>query len=131
VYCTWLSFILVTSLVIRYWIKVEGNRAILGITDYAQHNLGDIVFVEIPELDAQVSSGDEVAVIESVKTVSSVYTPVSGTIVEINEALEENPELLNQEPYEQFIGIIEMDDPSSLDNLMTAEEYEQFCQEQG
>lgn len=113
------------------WIKVEGNRAILGITDYAQHNLGDIVFVEIPELDAQVSSGDEVAVIESVKTVSSVYTPVSGTIVEINEALEENPDLLNQEPYEQFIGIIEMDDPSSLDNLMTAEEYEQFCQEQG
>lgn len=113
------------------WIKVEGNRAILGITDYAQHNLGDIVFVEIPELDAQVSSGDEVAVIESVKTVSSVYTPVSGTIVEINEALEENPELLNQEPYEQFIGIIEMDDPSSLDNLMTAEEYEQFCQQQG
>jgi glycine cleavage system H protein len=95
------------------WIKVEGNRAILGITDYAQHNLGDIVFVEIPELDAQVSSGDEVAVIESVKTVSSVYTPVSGTIVEINEALEENPDLLNQEPYEQFIGIIEMDDPSS------------------
>jgi glycine cleavage system H protein len=113
------------------WIKVEGNRAILGITDYAQHNLGDIVFVEIPELDAQVSSGDEVAVIESVKTVSSVYTPVSGTIVEINEALEENPELLNQEPYEQFIGLIEMDDPSSLDNLMTAEEYEQFCQQQG
>jgi glycine cleavage system H protein len=113
------------------WIKVEGTRAILGITDYAQHNLGDIVFVEIPELDAQVSSGDEVAVIESVKTVSSVYTPVSGTVVEINEALEENPELLNQEPYEQFIGIIEMDDSSSLDDLMTAEEYEQFCQEQG
>ena len=63
------------------WIKVEGTRAILGITDYAQHNLGDIVFVEIPELDAQVSSGEEVAVIESVKTVSSVYTPVSGTVV--------------------------------------------------
>jgi glycine cleavage system H protein len=112
------------------WIKVEGTRAILGITDFAQHNLGDIVFVEIPELDAQVSSGEEVAVIESVKTVSSVYTPVSGTMVEINEALEENPELLNQEPYEQFIGIIEMDDSSSLDGLMTAEEYEQFCQEQ-
>lgn len=112
------------------WIKVEGTRAILGITDYAQHNLGDIVFVEIPELDAQVSSGEEVAVIESVKTVSSVYTPVSGTVVETNEALEENPELLNQEPYEQFIGIIEMDDTSSLDGLMTAEEYEQFCQEQ-
>lgn len=112
------------------WIKVEGTRAILGITDYAQHNLGDIVFVEIPELDAQVSSGEEVAVIESVKTVSSVYTPVSGTVVETNEALEENPELLNQEPYEQFIGIIEMDDTSSLDSLMTAEEYEQFCQEQ-
>ena len=112
------------------WIKVEGTRAILGITDFAQHNLGDIVFVEIPELDAQVSSGEEVAVIESVKTVSSVYTPVNGTMVEINEALEENPELLNQEPYEQFIGIIEMDDSSSLDGLMTAEEYEQFCQEQ-
>ena len=112
------------------WIKVEGTRAILGITDYAQHNLGDIVFVEIPELDAQVSRGEEVAVIESVKTVSSVYTPVSGTVVETNEALEENPELLNQEPYEQFIGIIEMDDTSSLDGLMTAEEYEQFCQEQ-
>ena len=112
-------------------MRMPGLSLIHIFTDYAQHNLGDIVFVEIPELDAQVSSGDEVAVIESVKTVSSVYTPVSGTIVEINEALEENPELLNQEPYEQFIGIIEMDDPSSLDNLMTAEEYEQFCQEQG
>jgi glycine cleavage system H protein len=113
------------------WIKVDGERAVIGITDYAQHNLGDIVFVEVPELDAQVSSGEAVAVVESVKAVSSVYSPVSGTIVEINEALEESPELLNQEPYEQFIAIIEMDDPSEMDALMTPEEYEKFCQAQG
>lgn len=113
------------------WIKVEGERAVIGITDYAQHNLGDIVFVEAPELDAQLSRGEAVAVVESVKAVSSVYSPVSGTIVEINDALEESPELLNQEPYEQFIAIIEMDDSSELDDLMTPEEYEKFCQAQG
>lgn len=113
------------------WIKVDGERAVIGITDYAQHNLGDIVFVEVPELHAQVASGEAIAVVESVKAVSSIYTPVGGTIVEINDALEESPELLNQEPYEQFIAIIEMDDPSDLDDLMTPEEYEKFCQAQG
>lgn len=112
------------------WIKVEGERAILGITDYAQHHLGDIVFVEVPELDAQVASGEAVAVVESVKAVSSVYSPVSGTIVEINDALEDNPELLNQDPYEQFIAIIEMTDPSEVEDLMTPEEYDKFCREQ-
>ncbi|NLU47746.1 MAG: glycine cleavage system protein GcvH [Syntrophomonadaceae bacterium] len=112
------------------WIKIEGDRAILGITDFAQEHLGDIVFVELPELDAQVASGEGVAVIESVKAVASVYTPVSGTVVEINDALEENPELLNQEPYDNFIAIIEMDDPSEVEDLMSPEEYEQFCREQ-
>lgn len=112
------------------WIKVEGERAILGITDYAQEHLGDIVFVELPELDSQAAAGEAVAVVESVKAVASVYTPVSGTVVEINNALEDNPELLNQEPYEQFITIIEMDDPGELKDLMTPEQYEQFCREQ-
>ncbi|HQA06555.1 MAG TPA: glycine cleavage system protein GcvH [Syntrophomonadaceae bacterium] len=112
------------------WLKVEGDRAILGITDFAQEHLGDIVFVELPELDAQVANGEAVAVVESVKAVASVYTPVSGKVMEINESLEDSPELLNQEPYEQFIAIIEMDDPSEVEELMTPEEYEQFCREQ-
>lgn len=112
------------------WVKAEGEKATIGITDFAQHNLGDIVFVEIPEMDAEVSSGDAIAVVESVKAVSSVYSPVSGTIIEINDSLEDSPELLNQEPYEQFLAVVEMSNPSELDDLMTAEEYERFCKEQ-
>src|SRR5690606_10901571 len=96
------------------WIRVEDDRAYLGITDYAQHNLGDIVFVEIPEVDMEVVADDSIAVVESVKAVSSIFTPISGTILEANEELESSPELLNDDPYENWIGIISVDDPSEL-----------------
>lgn len=112
------------------WVRVEGKRVWLGITDFAQHNMGDIVFVELPELDSQVAGGEALAVVESVKAVSSVYAPLSGTVVEINEALEDSPELLNQEPYEQFIAVMEMTSAEELDHLMPPSEYERFCREQ-
>lgn len=112
------------------WIRLEGTRAYLGITDFAQHNLGDIVYVEIPEVDNEVANGESVAVIESVKAVSSVYTPMSGTIAEANEDLESSPELLNEDPYENWLAIIEVSNPDEIEDLMSPEEYERFCKEQ-
>lgn len=112
------------------WIKVEGQRAWIGITDYAQHNLGDIVFVELPELDTEVEAGGSIAVIESVKAVSSVYSAVAGTVVEANTELEEAPEKLNEEPYENWILVIEMTNSDDLKTLLSAAEYEQLCLEE-
>lgn len=109
------------------WLRVEDGKAYLGITDYAQHNLGDIVFVEIPELDTQVEMDESIAVVESVKAVSSIFTPISGTILEVNEELESSPELLNEDPYENFIAVISIDDESELDDLLSAEEYDAYC----
>lgn len=109
------------------WIRVEGDTGYIGITDYAQHHLGDIVFVELPELDSEVSKGDPVAVIESVKAVANVYSPVNGTIKSINEGLEDSPELLNQDPYENWIATIEISDPGSLQELMAPAAYAEFC----
>ncbi|OQX29669.1 MAG: glycine cleavage system protein H [Spirochaeta sp. LUC14_002_19_P3] len=108
------------------WIKVEDSIAIVGITDYAQDALGDIVFVEVPEVERKVSKGAEVVNIESVKVAEAVYAPVSGTICEINEQLEDEPELLNEAPYDTFIYSIEMTDPSELNGFMDAAEYEEF-----
>ena len=112
------------------WIRVDGDRVYLGITDYAQHHLGDIVFVELPELDTEVVSGDSLAVVESVKAVSSVYSPVSGTVVENNEELEDSPELLNEDPYTNHIAVINIDNPDQLEDLMSPAAYEAFCAEQ-
>lgn len=112
------------------WVKVEGQKAWIGITDFAQHHLGDIVFVELPELDTEVQVGGSVAVIESVKAVSSVYSAAAGTVVEANTELEEAPEKLNEEPYENWITVIEMSNPDDLKGLLGAAEYEQFCREQ-
>ena len=109
------------------WIKVEDDKAYLGITDYAQYNLGDIVFVELPELDIQVEMEEAIAVVESVKAVSSIYAPISGTILEVNEELEDAPELLNEDPYENHIAIISLDDDSELDELMSATDYDAYC----
>ncbi|NLB88876.1 MAG: glycine cleavage system protein GcvH [Syntrophomonadaceae bacterium] len=109
------------------WIRVEDDKAYIGITDYAQHNLGDFVFVEIPEVDLEVAVDDSIAVIESVKAVASVFAPISGTILEANEDLESSPELLNEDPYENWIGVISINDPSELEGLLTAEQYEEFC----
>jgi len=112
------------------WVRAEGNRATIGITDYAQQELGDVVFVELPEVDAEVSVADAFVVVESVKAVSDVYAPVSGTVVEVNEKLEENPELINSDPYEDgWIAVIAMSSPEEIDELMNADEYEEYTQD--
>jgi glycine cleavage system H protein len=113
------------------WVKVEGNKVIIGVTDYAQHQLGDIVFVELPDVDDEVSSGDSIVVLESVKAAADVYAPVDGVIVEVNEGLEDDPALVNTDPYgDGWLGAIELADEAELDGLLTAEEYQQFVAEQ-
>ncbi len=110
------------------WVRVEGDLAYIGITDYAQHHLGDIVFVELPEIDSEFAAGDTIGVIESVKAVADMHTPVSGTITGVNEALENEPETLNKDPYGQHIAVLKMSNPDELNNLMNAEQYAEFCE---
>lgn len=112
------------------WVKVEGDKAYVGLTDFAQHALGDIVFVELPEVDAELSAGDSFAAVESVKAASDVYIPVSGTVVEINEAVVDDPSLLNQDAYENWMVCVTLSDKSELDGLMNAEAYETHCSNQ-
>lgn len=107
------------------WVRVEGNRAYIGITDFAQDELGDIVFVELPEIGATVSAGETFGTVESVKTVSDLFAPVSGTIVEINPNLEDAPETVNTSPYEAgWMVVVEMSDKDGLANLLDAAAYE-------
>lgn len=109
------------------WVKVEGNIAIIGITDFAQSQLGDIVFVDIPTLDETLSAGDVFGSIEAVKTVSDAFTPVSGTVIEMNDALDSDPALVNKDAYgEGWMIKIEMSNPEELDALMSAEDYEKL-----
>ena len=108
------------------WIKVDENTVIVGISDHAQNELGEVVFVELPAIGDEFVSGDEAAVVESVKAASEVYTPLSGEVIEVNEALEENPELVNTSPYEDgwfFKLRVSDENLGSIDSLMTAEEY--------
>jgi glycine cleavage system H protein len=112
------------------WVKVEGDKAYIGVADYAQEALGDIVFVELPFEDEEYAAEEPVGVIESVKAVSDLYTPVSGEVVEINEELQDSPEKVNEAPYEAWMVAIEMTDEGELEDLMTAEEYETFCEEE-
>ena len=108
------------------WIKVEGKTAKIGISDFAQKELGDIVFVELPQLDQSVGKGDACAVVESVKTASDIYCPVAGKIVAVNEELDTHPELVNEDCYTKgWIFEIEVSDPSQVDSLLSAEEYMQ------
>ncbi len=112
------------------WVKVEGNKAYIGITDHAQNSLGEIVFVELPGVGAQVDSGDVLGVVESVKAASDVYSPISGVVAQINNELEDSPEKLNEEPFESWIAVLELNDATELDELLEADEYEQFCKEE-
>jgi glycine cleavage system H protein len=112
------------------WVRVEGKTAYVGISDHAQEELGDIVFVELPEVDDVVAKGDEAVNIESVKAAAPVYAPVSGRISEVNEALEDAPESINENAYEVFIFALEMSDPSELEELMDAKAYEAFLKEE-
>jgi glycine cleavage system H protein len=113
------------------WVLVEANVATVGITDYAQDQLGDIVFVELPAVGDKVSKEDAFGVVESVKAVSDIYAPVSGKVLEVNDDLPENPEMLNEDPYgDGWIIKIEMNDPEELQDLMTAAEYEEYVAEE-
>ena len=108
------------------WIKEDENTVIVGISDHAQSELGEVVFVELPAVGDEFVSGDEAAVVESVKAASEVYTPISGEVIEVNDALEENPELVNTSPYEEgwfFKLKVSDENLGSIDSLMTAEEY--------
>ena len=108
------------------WIKEDENTVMVGISDHAQSELGEVVFVELPAIGDEFVSGDEAAVVESVKAASEVYTPISGEVIEVNDALEENPELVNTSPYEEgwfFKLKVSDENLGSIDSLMTAEEY--------
>lgn len=109
------------------WISVEGNKGRIGISDYAQHHLGDIVYVELPEMNDSAAMGESIGVIESVKAVASMYSPVGGTVLEVNEELESAPELLNEDCYENWVAVIEISDPSEVDMLLDAKAYAAFC----
>jgi glycine cleavage system H protein len=110
------------------YVKVEGDFGYIGITDYAQRALGNVVYVDLPEVDDEVEAGEEFGAVESVKAASDIIAPVSGTIVEVNEALDDKPELLNEDAYENWIIKVELSDKSELDNLMDAQTYSAFCE---
>jgi glycine cleavage system H protein len=109
------------------YVRVEGDYGFIGITDYAQNALGNVVYVDMPEVDDEVTAGEEFGAVESVKAASDLMSPVSGTVVEVNEALEDQPELVNEDAYENWIIKVELSDKSELDALMDAKAYEEFC----
>ena len=109
------------------YVRVEGEYGFVGITEYAQHALGNVVYVDMPEVDDDVEAGEDFGAVESVKAASDLISPVSGTVVEVNEALEDAPELLNQDAFENWIIKVQLSDKSELDNLMDAAAYEEHC----
>lgn len=109
------------------WVRVEGEIATIGISDYAQSELGDVVYVELPNVDETVEKGDAISNIESVKAVSDIYSPLSGEIAEVNESLEDTPENVNKDPYGTgWVFKIKMSDPGQLDELMNADQYDEY-----
>lgn len=112
------------------YVRVEGNFGYIGISDYAQHALGNVVYVDMPEVDDEVSAGEEFGAVESVKAASDLMAPVTGVVVEVNEALEDQPELINQDAYENWIIKVELSDKSELEQLMDANAYTAFCEKQ-
>ena len=112
------------------WVKIDGNRATIGITAYAQDSLGDIVYIDLPDIDSQVEADGEIGEIESTKATSSVVSPITGTVKKVNSELEDTPETINEDPYGKgWIVVVEMDNSSELDGLMDAEEYGKFVEE--
>lgn len=109
------------------YVKVEGDFAYVGITDYAQHALGNVVYVDMPEVDDEVEADEDFGAVESVKAASDLISPVSGTVVEVNEALEDKPELLNEDAFENWIMKVQLSDKSELDALMDATAYGELC----
>ena len=109
-------------------VKVDGDIATIGISDYAQHALGNIVYVDMPESGDEVNQGEDFGAVESVKAASDLISPVSGEVVEVNEELVEKPELINEDAYNNWIIKVKISDPSELDNLMDAEAYKKLCE---
>lgn len=112
------------------WVRVEGEYAFIGVTDYAQHAMGDIVYVEMPEVDTELVIEEGLGVVESVKAASDVYAPVSGIVVEINEELEDAPEKINEDPYEAFLVKIKLTDKGQLSELLDSASYQLYCDEE-
>ncbi|MBO5747408.1 MAG: glycine cleavage system protein GcvH [Muribaculaceae bacterium] len=110
------------------WVRIEGEFAYVGISDYAQHALGNIVYVDMPEVGDEVEQGEEFGAVESVKAASDLFSPISGEVVEINEALEDAPELVNEDAYENWIMKVKFNDAAELDNLLDAEAYAKICE---
>lgn len=110
------------------WVKVDGETAIIGISDHAQQAMGNIVYVDMPEEEDEVTADEDFGAVESVKAASDLISPISGVVVEVNEALADAPELLNKDAYENWIIKVKMDDPEELKNLMDAAAYEKFCE---
>lgn len=109
------------------YVRVEGNTGFIGITDYAQNALGNVVYVDMPDVDDEITAGEDFGAVESVKAASDLLSPVSGTVLEVNEALEDQPELINQDAFENWIIKVEISDTGELDQLMDAKAYEAFC----
>ena len=110
------------------YVRVEGDFGFIGITDYAQNALGNVVYVDMPDVDDEVSAGEEFGAVESVKAASDLMSPVTGVVVEVNEALDDQPELVNQDAYENWIIKVKISDKSELDDLMDAKAYAAFCE---
>lgn len=112
------------------WVKVEGNKAKIGITYHAQEQLHDIVYVELPNVGDEIAKGDNLGVVESVKAASDIYAPISGKVVAVNEEVVNSPELLNQDPYNNWLVEMEITNPDELDELLSAEEYKKVVEEE-
>jgi len=114
------------------WIRIEGDEAHVGITDFAQGELGDVVYVELPEIDTTLEAGDEAGMIDSAKTTSPIMTPVTGRVIRVNEELADHPELVNQSPYEEgWLYVLEPDNPNDINNLMDAAAYRKHVEDGG
>lgn len=113
------------------WVRIDGKKAFVGVTDYAQNALGDIVFVELPKVGAELKKGGLIGTIESVKTVSDVFSPVTGKVAEVNAALENAPEKVNSDPYGSYIVVIDTADGADISGLMDKAAYDKFCGEEG
>lgn len=111
------------------YVRVEGEYGYIGITDYAQHELGNVVYVDMPGVDDEVTAGEDFGAVESVKAASDLISPVSGTVVEVNEALNDNPELVNSDPYENWIIKVQLSDAAEVENLMSADAYKAMINE--
>lgn len=113
------------------WIRVKGTQATLGISDFAQDALGDIVFIDLPKVGAAITAGQQIGEVESTKTTSSIYSPVNGTIAQVNGDLKDHPEVVNSDPYGKgWMVVIELSEPAQVDKLMTAAQYDAFLAKQ-